>query len=1264
MQEGESSRRSKSHDTRSWNGTKQTASSSNRRKSESRNTINTGSNQNERLAKRNLQLSLCLILLLAAFSSLSPLITSLHLHKQLGLLIFESDLIQLRSSIINVIICSLALLILHSTIYLYSIFWPTRQGTPHESDTARNYRPPIARSHEGTARLIQKLAKYAIGFLASLSGLTYLSMGLFLAPVQQVQRMPSATFDCQANLITIENCHQQYISSSEQFGSQSSVYSDHQSSPYMILSPLVSDLLFSDLSQQRSRLINQLNCLKYSREEPPPRDYHSLPVLEREPKTESTQSSHIPTRFLLHQCGLVCRPQRQSVRQFGDDLNREQQHQLYGQDTITTSSTNNLDEQEPAAKKSVLMEQIEAEKDINIDHVSLKVCFSDEFNTGSTYKQFCITNLANSKSQRDRGLTVAQLNAVLKRFTRLDSDSSNSAPSSEAQNFILDSEGDSTLSGPNNVDTSSARKANLVDSQATHYVNPLFQFESHFRNWDNNLNPIIINETIIQTGAPIGHTSMSSSSSTSSTSSPSSSTSSNQAIDSKWCRFKPIPPFIVNNKPFSDIQCSIEHQYRVSTTPRYNDHHQQDRIFLRRYSLDSELADPNQQLGSHERCNIKCKVNILYQIHRNKLEDASRNGEKMGAQQATNSNKPLVNDIHYYLPLKPCLIVRQPHLKKQTLKQYLFYRSLGDSSLMLTFLLLDLLLLIESFDYRRAQFEGKKFRLFGLLCAMFLTPIVISIIIETTRSMTVEDLTNSRRNNLNLQATGDGVNQEDDGSSRSLLNDRFLRTIIEIVRSILYTGKNPALSTNRTGEQVNSSAASVSIRLPLRSLTYQDIPFVFYAILLLLLTFNSFALPVVSSTNHIFRTSSSEALGFSRQSTTLKSTIQAGKETNEKSISKLVNDKQNESGSRSKYANLRLVSELIIFLSLVIFMGIQLSFSQTLPVNILVDAFGDPMGERDSESPLAMIWFTISFWSTGHLLIILGSILFADELNGLFANLNPFDTSEAASSSERNRMKLLKFLSVSLFIYSIRFYMLANLSTLWQQSKQLYTRILITLFQLAELLNFPVTWLVLCGHAQRLQTQIELPERKTSLRDDNPLGPYNQTQIDTAEGSRRHKMRWLRPNRFNVHLAIQSSVGLLYFVVARAFALLAHSMYISSHLHSDNIDWFINSFYQGDTQVSPKSASLQRPKAQAKPRFQNQSFVNYTTNGNSNSKSVPQQYGPISTSGSESLFSPLPSDQQTYLYATKIFIKYNALICLLIALVLLINLMYLKYRAW
>lgn len=1320
----------------------------------------------ERLTLRNRQLSLCVICLMAAISTLSPLITSLHLNHHLGLLIFETDLIQLRSSWITVIICSLALLLIHSIIFIYHNYISSKKLQQQQQET--------------TGRFIQKFAKYSLGFFASLSGLIYLSMGLFLTPIYQVQRMPSATFDCNANLITIENCHQQYASISDNLIDNNQWFSSSTSTPtpksqsrsqtqksqkiHKLFFPnLVNELLFSDLSQQNGRLINQLNCLRYTKEAREKQHYQSESSFDGREK--NSRESQIPTRFLLHQCNLVCGPQIQSLHQFGDDLNRAQQQQQYLTNSPASNNYNNnenYDSTHSSHPSEASDEYQEQSARSGTSHVNLKVCFSDEFNTGSSYKQFCITKLANS-GQRDRGLTVAQLNAVLKRFVRLDSpsnannddpttlinnlqqqdpsqliDDSSSSQSTMTNNHLI-SNGETSYKAGATSNHHDHQTRSLIDNQATHYMNPLFQFESHFRNWDSSHHPIspIINETIIQSGPSRSSVQAMNDDFTTNNNNNFDTTS-----DSKWCRFKPIPPFIVNNKPFSDIQCSIEQQYTVSTSrlqppssPNYlTDNkqylHNQDKIFLRRHLSLESTDEPdymNSQSGSpsqlsHERCNIKCKVNILYQIHRDSstsstVKESNQQNSKLKinagptSSHDSNSMKSLINDIHYYLPLKPCLIVKQPHLKRKLVNQYLFYRSLGDSSFLITFLLLDLLLLIESIDYKRAQLEAKKFRFIGLLCAIFVTPLVISLIMDATK----HDNNNENDNNsANLK------NQESQQTS-SLLNDSFLIHLVDFISKFFHTTNDESMGP----QKVNQPEAARN----LGNLDYFGTPFILYAILLMLLTFNAFALPIVSPSARLIRTTSTEALGLTTTAhqsprggqLALASKVNAGvTPTTGCSQSNLnlnleitTNSDQQQKNANSKIIAYKYLIELSLFVLLTLFMGVQLTFSQTLPIHILLDTLGNPLvrttnqNSHQNSHSMALFWFTSSVYSGASLVIVVGSILFAEELSSLFANFSPFDTtlsaSQGASSWTRKRIKLIQYLSISIFVYSIRFFILANLTAAWHR---LYTRLLIFLFNLTEIFNFPITWLTLTGHAQSLQTEWESswiltqePATTTSgQNNDNKQSTTTDSKsVYTSNHQKHSKATWFASRKFNIHLAIQSIVALLYFIVARSLALLGHSMFVSGHLHSDNIDWFITSLYQGGTSSSGADQTTSNNNAHQRQNHHNAKAskgagIQSTTSrllvanssltqansyqhsaGNNNPHNDSRPMNSVGQSGldpnpgvprPESLFSPLPSDQQTYLYATRLFVKHNAFICLLVASALLINFIWFKYRVW
>lgn len=707
------------------------------------------------IERRSRKVTVCLICLISSITCLTPFV-SLHLTQRVGLLLFESDLIQLRSSLYTVIVCLIVLVLVFIILFF-------------------NYVKTDRRS-----LIVQKLIKHSMGAFAIISAISYLSIVLIVPQIRQIQRMPLATFDCNANLITIENCQQQFTTKG---GEQT-------------LPEAISELLSGDLNGNNQRLIKKLNCLKYNDKE--------------------LDSLQVPTRFLLHKCGLVCKPQRQQSHQFGDNLNRDQTNQDWsvtmpklpekniaeakitlesGQNpTISTQQeqqasssyrplvppyhndlieaqkknlylnhltyTHNASaplpakEDHPSTTKTVYESMNEdGEQRDNQQQVSLKVCFSGEFSGGSNYKQFCITNLANNVHGQDHTLTVGQLNAMLRRFMPTSGDVS----AAEQQEIPIDAR--------------ATRHSSLINEadQSTQYMNPVVQFESHFKNWPqlsrsslsqpfsgNGLDESLLGGQVINGESE-----------------------NNGNSHDGWCSFRPIPPFIVNNKPFSDIQCSLEHEYTMTTGPSLDSVSFSGRGADKIYLKKSSSAEGGTGSVTRERCNIQCKVNILYQVHmsssgggarrRSSRHRDSTSSTKDKDDDSTSSAKTdAYDDLHYYLPLKPCLIVSDDGDKTTTSNYYLMFRTIGDSTLILVFILLDLFLFLESIDTKQFQLEAKRVRLIGLLLVIAFVPLLIALLFDLISVWQPNQLYNKTRK---------------DGYLTAFLSDRLIPSLIDLFSS-------------------------------------------------------------------------------------------------------------------------------------------------------------------------------------------------------------------------------------------------------------------------------------------------------------------------------------------------------------------------------------------------------------------------------------------------------------------------------------------------
>lgn len=1140
---------------------------------------------NQRIEQRSRKLTICLLSLVAAISCLSPFV-SLHLTHRVGLLLFESDLIQLRSSFYSVVICLLVLV----TIYLIIIFIV-------EKNTDRNNK---------RAWLLQRILKQLIGFFAIISALSYLSLALIVPQIRQIHRMPIATFDCNANLITIENCHQQFTSSK---GSEQTIFE------------AINELISGNIDENNERLIKKLNCLKYNN-----KDLGNLEV---------------PTRFLLHKCGLVCKPQRQQLHQFSDDLNREQLNDRWSQTTssieqqstiVTASNPTNdsginiskqnlvppyinkaLDDSAPTTDRHYIYHnasspdssrfetaKISGDDEQSTSQVSLKVCFSGEFIGGSNYKQFCITNLAyHGRHNQDQTLTIGQLNAMLKTFIPNPSQLTNADHQSD-----IDSTFYSDKISDRNIENSI--EAEETTDQATHYVNPVVQFESHFKNWPH---------------LPIGDGMNS------------------EDSEDSWCKFRPIPPFIVNNKPFSDIQCSLEHEYTMTTGPSpdsisnlkdgkhgsSSSYGRTDNIYLKKASATDGANGNSIENERRERCNIQCKVNILYQVRVNKNRATS------SATSSFKENNSLEkNDLHYYLPLKPCVIVSNDGDKTKTSKYYIFFRSIADSSLLLTFILLDLFILLETIDTKQFQFEAKKVRFIGIFLIITLLPLIIAILF---------DLTSNYYPHYNNFMSNNYVNKSrSEGYLITLINEQIVPSILDLFASSSSSmaKKKKSLSSSQsvmTNDNLvttdlqprqNYSSSSPLFdqsdrKKHLLSANYTPIidnftlPFFVYSIFMFIFAINSFLLPHVLSPAPLIRVSSTEELGMASSQKNGKQRSRTDKRVINRQKQRQVNiQKQKNNHKLTRRFIIKMISLYLICL----FMGVQFNLSQHTQTQILIESFGNPAITVGQSYP--SLWFTLGTHSSAAIFIFIMALIFQNELSSFFSNFSPFKTTASVSldsyETKRNGAKFFTYLSLSLLIYSFKYFSIAGMNL-----RNKFKFLVVFLFQIAELSNFPITWFALTTRAHEMITEHRVRKLTQESKLNNLPSSHRNQESSTSDSK-----------ALNLHIVTQSSLVLTYFIIAKSVALFIHSIYVSLHLHSDNVDWFITSFY--------------------KPN-KHQHEINSTSTSRDGAKS-------------ESLFSPLPGERQTYLHASRLFLKYNSLLCLISGIISLVVLIYFRIQIW
>lgn len=1006
---------------------------------------NLQSARSESIKSSSRKLTVCLLCFVAAILSLSPYL-SIHLTEQIGLLLFEADLVQLRSSQLSSAICFVLSLLIVSLIFF---------SNQHCDSRSNNIR-----------ELLVKLCRKLLPLAAIISSLAYLSIVLLVPHIKQVQRLPLATFDCDANLITIENCHQSYT------------LRGAKALQYILLGS--SDINLEGESSDGQRLIRDINCIRYN--------------------DESLKSVQVPTNFLLHSCGLACRPQRQHYHQFGDDLNtlnetrRDEDHHQQQQQQHTAGQ------------------------------VSLKVCFSDEIG-GSNYKQYCITNLADHSQHRlqDKTLTVGQLNALLRKSTATITQELSKREDYESTFSELANSSLAAQTAP------AGALSDKNDDQATHYVNPIVQFESHFKNW-----PFLSNN---QQNFDDLSTNMKST------------RHDNQA---GWCQFRPIPPFIVNNKPFSDIKCSIEHEYTMTTAAGFS---QADRIYLKKSmppAVDVIEADSRSQ-----RCNIQCKVNILYQVRLQQQLSSGHHQERIQ---------------HYYLPMKPCNMISGENKKASIIRQCVIFRSIGDSALTICLVLIDLLLLIESTDTKQFFLEQNKSRFLGILLIVLIVPLLVALQFDL----------------IQWDKAVGGT-----GHLSIFFNDYLMPYLREL--SQRYSAS--ASSSDTTSTEIPSKPTTA----------HSAFHFDNYLLPVFNFTIIIFILSIISKDFHIsscrpnlvslVRISSTEELGLATTTAGRKSSSpkpsKTGKETSSLDI-----------GGRTRWQWLEIMSFILISLAL----GTQFFLILYVQPFILRETLGDAL----KKYPATL--FELSVHTGPALLVATLALLFKNELSTYFANFCPFNHCSTIdeSTNNKNRAKFLKYICLASTVYSLRFILLANLYT---ESRAKLP--ILFLFYLSELFNFPLVWFALYKRAHELMMQ-QYPSW------------HNQTTPTGAEKAMRG------------HLVIQIGLALVYFTLARLVALTLHSLNVGLYLHSDNVDWFISGSQRQLTQTSGSGTIV------------GQQTDNSTITSDSSS----------SGSTNNDLFSPLPSERQTYLHASRLFLKYNSLVCLLMALILAANFLYVKYQLW
>lgn len=1190
------------------------------------------------------RLSLGLFCLVGSISCLAPFL-SLYTTNRIGLLLLETELLQMRSSLYATLLSFLILVSLGLVIYYFVI---SRLGI---SLHRRNF-------------LLQRILQISSAMFGVISLLGYLSIALVVPHIKQTQRMPLANFDCQANEISIENCQQQFATSNL-YASSNSDYSLINRMFNPIERILFGDLNANSYDDGGDRLIRKLDCLKYNHQ-----DLRALKV---------------PTRFLLHKCGLVCQPQRQHLHQFNDDLNSFS-HEGYQQ--VIPSLNQNTSRRRlvaPYISQVPGGDRPQSEQGGIIDGfnnpsnvVTLKICFSDEVDgIGSNYKKFCIENLTNqgqsaaTRATRDTktfaesnspedsssaltnpevrtgtsGYRQQRLSTILTRFSQ-NSDDDDDTHDVHGEQIKNEDKHEHRIRDTNRASIENESKRNIVQANpiaaatSNHYVNPIVQFESHFKNWPHlKSRPEYEADLATDTNHRVSNDLYSSTSRRPS-----------ELSNNGWCKFKPIPPFIVNNKPFSDIQCSLEHEYSITTSSQLqylnSGQTNADGLILLKKSPNND-SEHTTSSSSRERCSIQCKVNILYQVH---LDSSS---SRLNAQQDKHISDFLAKpERNYYLPLKSCLFLQGLGDKERTSNQYLLYRSIADTSLLLTIILIDLLLLIESVDTNQFYLEGKKVRLSGILASLLILPMFVALLFDMVATWLPKYTQHGR----------------DNGYLISFLNNQLVPTISDTLSSLYHYISSSTSSRSQYRDYLNETISN-TVNNNLRSFSSgQDIvvdnylvPFLIYAILMFIFTLIVAKMPIITSDSiSLLRAASTEELGLVEG---LKNSDEGDLDCTEKTlkvktnptikhstnsldrIMKLRNAKKNT--TKQNHRQSRKPSERVVYLALLtLFLGLQFNLSQMTQTNVMIETFElkNDLKQQDSSpkhsNSYSTLWFIMATQSTGSLVILLIVIIFSDEASAFLSEFLPFksqkeDDKDGQNADRKRKDAKFKFyLGISLTSYAARYFILANLS---QTDRMRWS--LVFLFQVIELLNFPLTWFVITAHAH------DMLNGQLAHLTNNPesTGQKKDSQAQTMK-------------LLYVHMLIQAILAFVYFILARFLALFLHTLHASLHLHSDNIDWFIETLHKENTMdgVLSKTTRTHSPKNTTSSSTTSTTRQEY--NNDSNEATLLDQQTP--------LFSPLPSERQTYLHASRLFIKYNSLVCLLLGIVLLTAFFHLKYELW
>lgn len=1178
------------------------------------------------------RLTICLASFVSSISCLCPF-SSLHLNDTFSnsLLFVETNLLLFKTTLLSLLLSLTIIIIIYFTLL-------KRHLQSSDSSSLCN-----------CARILCKL----VTCFALVSAISNLNLILFVPKFSYSQRQPTVTFDCNANTVMIDNCYQQFAplgtklsfeSYLKLFFSLEDVLIDVNKGKKKIeyhkndnddmregKEQMNSNISFTfpDIhnkltnmdefmsSENKDKFVDSMQCANSFSQQS---ISDSMKLLKFNSE-QSVDNNRVPTRFLLNKCSLFCDKRTHEAKQFNDDIH------------IVDSDKQSNQKDNISSFNQILTSSTEAKR----HQISIKICFAGEHNTGNNFKQFCVTNLINNNNEENEKLTNKDIQNQNKQLSRQQVDDiliSGSLSTHQANNSShineKDNQNDQSFVSYDKAsylsETKSPASSYLaaVKSQMTHIVEPTISFESHFKDITNdryyNHEDINIQEEQKRNFAY-------------------------DIQESQRCSLRPIPPYVVNNKPYSSIRCSLAEDYTFGSEVS------SENIYLRKAHMSHQNEPSVSSSAMSSRCNIQCKVNILYQVRIEEDDKLNREGN-LRFKQSNNVNGQNLSHLHYYLPLRSCLIISRGN-KLTTIRKYFYSRLLMDCSMLITGLLLLELLLVECLELKKSM--ESRARLLALLLPFLIFPFCISLAMQLYEANLGSEgyvlfKSSSKSSVIASSIMTPGVN------ASSVCRNNFIPIKI---KNLIYCKPNPELQAIKDIQHVTpastssheSKAANMSSHIIDKKKVVDEveqfliidkhiIPFLMSSSFLFILALGSYSLVTPTPQSRvkfpIKRISSAEELGLTRKTDYSSKNSSIGRYN-------IPRKDVNQSYLPKSFVNFISLEQFStpIYMLLLIYLGSQFDYWQFVCSDLLLNYV--PYSSNQITSNQARIEQQV-FTSSKSLLvpniirytipvsvILIVSItinyILASSRKGKLSTIKSLLLlkSKMASNNKNSKMSVLisKFrlsiidfcLALSFFTYWLRLrvwstsspstYLFSSLpptvtlpaSSAWSYSRSAAQ----VLLQVMDIFTFPQLYLIISGRFSQM--------------------------ITTNTATKRSKTR--KRYAVNNMVVINCLLLLSFFGVGRLVTQLTHSIHLTYLVLTDNVRWYLQEF-----------RLLQQRLLRSELKVQETSQANNTTNN-------------IEAEFQKSVFfSPLPSEFESVVYSSKQKAAIDSWLCLVLSLIL------------